>query len=78
MHEQRSEVGIAAIADSQLADATSGPGLPWRQADRCRGLAAVVERGGRTHAGYDRGCSHQTDARDVGECFARWGVAQLF
>ena len=77
MHQQRSQVRVAALADAQLPHATASAGLTRHQADPGGEFARILEGGGRAHAGDDRRGGHQAHARNLGNGAARRRAAQL-
>src|SRR5436853_6634246 len=63
VHEQRAQVAVSSLADAELPYAATCSCLPWRKADGCCELTTIAERRRRSHGGYDRSCSHQTNTR---------------
>lgn len=70
MHQQRSQVSIAPLADAQLPDSSTSAGLARDKSDPCCKLPGILERGRRAHAGDNGRCCEQTDAWDLGDSFA--------
>ena len=77
VHEQRSQVSVATLADSQLPYPPAGPGLARDQSDPRRKLPSVLERSRRSHAGDYRSRGEKTNSGDLGDSLAGRYVPHL-
>jgi hypothetical protein len=70
VHQQRSQVSIATLADAKLPYPSNGTGLARDQSDPCGKLASVFERRRRSHAGEDGSRREKANAGDFGDSLA--------
>ena len=71
LHEQVSEIGIAALADVPETGFPAGGVLAGRQADPGRELPAVLELPGVAHGGDNGKCRGGPDAADLHQALRR-------
>lgn len=77
MHQQRSQICVPTFADAHLPHSTACATLARHQSDPRGELSRVFERLGIAHAGNNRGCGEQANARYLSNALASRGLTQL-
>ena len=70
MHQQRSKVSIAALADPELPHPSTGAGLARDQSDPCSKLPGILKCSRCPHGGNDRRRRKKANTGDFGNSFA--------